>query len=99
MLNASISDKELDEAKLQIFQDLDAPSTPQNKAYPMFVYGITDEIKQKRRQEIFNATKSDILRAAEKHLTGSILQSTAILGYSDHCPDEIKSNPSKWTLN
>jgi Zn-dependent M16 (insulinase) family peptidase len=97
LLNSEITEKEIDEAKLQIFQDLDSPVSPNSKAYPKFIYGITDEYKQKRREEILYATKENILKAAERHLTVKLPNSTTVLGSMESCPVEILES-SEWKV-
>lgn len=97
LLNTKLTEKELDEAKLQIFQDLDSPSSPNAKAYPKFIYGITDELKQKRREEILNATRDDIFRATKDHLLSNNFSSTAVLGSIETCPVEILES-SDWKV-
>eukprot|EP01080_Neovahlkampfia_damariscottae_P009258 gene9258-1345_t len=65
MINHEITDKELNEAKFLVFQDLDSPVSPAAKAYSNFVYGFDDEFKQKRRNILLDCEKKDLIRVCE----------------------------------
>jgi Zn-dependent M16 (insulinase) family peptidase len=94
-LNHEISEKELNEAKFLIFQDLDAPTTPSMKAYSQFTFGLDDSFKQKRRDIILDAQKKDLIRVCEQFLSKPEFKSTSILGSLESIPEEIK-NSKEW---
>lgn len=63
---------DLQEAKLAIFQSVDAPSNIALQGSSDFLRGITDEMKQQRREWFLDVTKEDLKDAASKYLvTGS----------------------------
>lgn len=43
-----ISTQDVDEAKLALFQSIDAPSSPANRGTTLFLSKITDEQRQRR---------------------------------------------------
>lgn len=65
----NISEQDVFEAKLNIFQSLDAPITPGARGNLLFYNELTDEIIQKHRIKLLNVTKNDMLKVSEKYLT------------------------------
>lgn len=69
--NQDFTDKELDEAKLGIFQGLDSPVSPGSRAsltYRLEKEGKTKQIRNIYREKLLNASKADISNAVSKHL-------------------------------
>lgn len=63
-------DQELQEAKLSIFQSVDAPANISLQGSAQFLRGITDAMKQQRRQWFLAVTKADLKDVAAKYLVG-----------------------------
>ncbi|XP_032669294.1 presequence protease, mitochondrial [Odontomachus brunneus] len=59
---------DLDEAKLGIFQQIDAPISPSNRGITKFTHGVTDDDLQRQREQLKAVTKEQILRVAERYL-------------------------------
>jgi Zn-dependent M16 (insulinase) family peptidase len=93
------TDLEMQEAKLQVFQALDAPSSPHTRAASFFTYGITDEIRQQRRDTVFAANAQDIVNVCNNYLSPNkfLLRSSAILGDENEIPEEI-TNSQEWEI-
>ncbi|XP_072010102.1 presequence protease, mitochondrial isoform X2 [Engystomops pustulosus] len=73
--------QDLEEGKLSIFSTVDAPVAPANKGTAQFLNGVTDDIRQKHREQLFAATHCDLVNVANKYLTlGKRTHGTAILG-------------------
>lgn len=71
LVQGDFDDEDLMEAKLGIFQDLDAPTPPSGRAmaaYSRLRGGRTKERRQEYRERLFNATKQDIQQAAKEFL-------------------------------
>ncbi|SCU95052.1 LADA_0G13124g1_1 [Lachancea dasiensis] len=61
---------DLDQAKLTIFQQVDAPISPSSEGTVHFTYGITNALRQKRREQLLDVTLSDVRDVAERYLVG-----------------------------
>lgn len=59
---------DVDEAKLGVFQQIDAPVPPSNRGMTKFTHGITDDDLQRQRERLKAVTKEELLRVAEKYL-------------------------------
>ncbi|AMD21644.1 HFL212Wp [Eremothecium sinecaudum] len=62
------SQDDLNEAKLTIFQKVDAPVSVRSEGSAAFYYNITDEMRQKRREGLLDVSIDDVHRVASKYL-------------------------------
>ncbi|KAI8373250.1 peptidase M16C associated-domain-containing protein [Blakeslea trispora] len=79
----NFTDQELTESKLAIFQDVDAPQSVSEEGMLQFVHGISDEMRQLRRESLLKVTQDDIKRVAHTYLEKPFQEncySTALLG-------------------
>lgn len=60
--------KDIDEAKLGVFQQIDAPVPPGNRGMGKFSHGITDDDVQQQRLRLRAVTREQMLEVAEKYL-------------------------------
>lgn len=91
--NARWGKGELDEAKMTIFQQVDAPISRKSEGVTHFYSGVTDEMRQKRREQLLDVSLSDVHRVTEKYLldqTGA----NAVIGPVI----EGKTIPPKWQI-
>lgn len=72
--------KDLQEAKLAIFQSIDAPSHIASQGASTFMEGITDDMKQERRERFLDVKIPDLQRVAEKYLVPSEGEVVTIIG-------------------
>eukprot|EP00041_Stephanoeca_diplocostata_P018598 m.390374 g.390374 ORF g.390374 m.390374 type:complete len:157 (+) comp21058_c0_seq3:2860-3330(+) len=68
------------EAKLGIFQGMDAPVSPSNRGNRLFASGITDEMVQTRREQLLDVTAADVARVAATYLSSDALSANVIIG-------------------
>lgn len=83
----NISQSELQECKLTLLSQLDAPMDIDKKGLEQFTSGLTDEQRQRTRNTIFEATSSDIVNSAS-HLRDS---SVSVFGSSEFIEDAKKA--------
>lgn len=74
------SDRELDEAKLGIFQGLDAPMSVDEEGARYFMSGVTDEMDQRWREQVLDVTAKDVNEVAQRFLVGGERKSICLLG-------------------
>lgn len=72
--------KDLQEAKLSIFQSIDAPSNINQQGLSNFIEGISDEMKQGRRERFLDVSNEDLKNVAEKYLLGGEKEIVTIIG-------------------
>lgn len=66
------------------------------QVFTQFIYGITDEIRQRRRNAILDTSADDIVEVCTKYLARGVpLRSTAVLGDESNVPDQIR-NSKDW---
>ncbi|KAK4127889.1 hypothetical protein N657DRAFT_566291 [Parathielavia appendiculata] len=66
------SDRDLEDAKISVFQGLDAPRAVNEEGMSNFVYGITEEMKQRRREQLLDVTKDQVREVAQKYIVNAL---------------------------
>lgn len=77
------SDRDLEEAKISVFQGVDAPQSVNQEGMGRFLSGITEEMKQRKREQLLDVTKDQVREAAQRYLVEPIAKGedkTAFLG-------------------
>ena len=71
----------LDEAKLSVFQGLDAPRSVSEEGMTRFLSGIDEDMQQQKRERLLDVTKEDVVNAAQRFLVeGAEKAVTAVIG-------------------
>ena len=89
------SDRDLEEAKISIFQSVDAPKAVNQEGMGKFLSGITEEMKQKKREQLLDVSKAQVKEAAQKYLVEAVEKGEdriAFLGEKQGWVDD------KWTI-
>ncbi|KAJ2554566.1 Mitochondrial presequence protease [Coemansia sp. RSA 1933] len=79
----TISDREMTEAKLSVFGDLDSPLSVSEEGMSYFTTGISDDMRQERREQFFAVTANDLKDVAAKYLAPDAKESpssVAVIG-------------------
>ena len=75
-----IADRDLDEAKLGVFQRLDAPVVPGDRGMREFLSGIDADAFESHRNALKAVTAEDLERVAEKYLKKKGSKATTVIG-------------------
>uniref|UniRef100_A0A5F8HD28 Presequence protease, mitochondrial n=1 Tax=Monodelphis domestica TaxID=13616 RepID=A0A5F8HD28_MONDO len=93
--SGSFTLEDIDEAKLSVFSVADAPVAPSDKGMDQFLYGLSDEMKQAHREQLFAVSHEQLINVSNKYLgIGQSTRGLAILG-----PDNVNidKDPS-WVI-
>ncbi|KAJ5352524.1 Peptidase M16 core [Penicillium brevicompactum] len=74
------SEREIEEAKLGIFQGLDAPVSVDDEGARYFMSGVTHEMDQRWREQVLDVTAKDVNAAADRFLVNASRKATCVLG-------------------
>lgn len=74
------SEREINEAKLGIFQGLDAPMSVDDEGARYFMSGVTENMDQRWREQVLDVTAQDVNNAAQRFLVNGSRKSTCLLG-------------------
>ena len=75
------SDQDLQEAKLSVFQAVDAPESVSEEGMTRFLSGIDEGMEQIRREQLLDVTKQNVRDVAQKYLIDQMPKATlAVLG-------------------
>ena len=62
------TDQDLEEAKLSVFQNVDAPQSVNEEGMIRFVSGIDEEMEQKKREQMLDVHKKDVRDVAQRYI-------------------------------
>ncbi|CAN6660880.1 presequence protease, mitochondrial [Trichomonascus vanleenenianus] len=95
VLGTQFTDRDLLAAKLYVFQALETPIAPKAEIAYEYLYGLTNEMRQKKREDLLRVTLDDVKRVAEKYLINGSL-SLSVLGQD---PKGDFTEQKGWTIN
>uniref|UniRef100_A0A8B9SY55 Pitrilysin metalloproteinase 1 n=1 Tax=Anas platyrhynchos TaxID=8839 RepID=A0A8B9SY55_ANAPL len=79
--SGEFTQQDIDEAKLAVFAAVDAPIAPSDKGMDHFLYGISDEMKQSHREQLFAVNSDNLVDVSNKYLAvGKSTRGLAVLG-------------------
>ncbi|MES1911648.1 MAG: hypothetical protein MHM6MM_004051 [Cercozoa sp. M6MM] len=61
--------RDVQEAQLMVFQDVDAPMAPSQHGVQEFLHGTTDAMRNRRRERLLQVNKDDVQRVAQRYLS------------------------------
>ena len=62
------TDRDLEEAKLSVFQSVDAPQSVSDEGMTKFLSGVSDEMMQERRERLLDVTKEQVREVAQNYV-------------------------------
>ncbi|KAI2621784.1 Metalloenzyme, LuxS/M16 peptidase-like protein [Hypoxylon sp. NC1633] len=66
------SDQDLEEAKISVFQGVDAPKSVNSEGMFRFMSGVTHEMQQKRREQLLDVSKDQVHEVAQKYIVDAL---------------------------
>jgi hypothetical protein len=66
------TDRDLEEAKLSIFQSVDAPQAVGDEGITRFLSGVSEEIVQGRRERILDVTSEQVRKVAQEYIVNAL---------------------------
>jgi len=92
---SQFSDQDLQEAKLSVFQSLDAPESVSEEGMTRFLSGIDEDMEQTRREQLLDVTKANVQEVAQKYIVERMPEATlAVLGEK---ADWVRETPG-WNI-
>ena len=71
------SDRDLEEAKLSVFQSVDAPQAVSEEGMTRFLSGVSDEMLQERRERLLDVNREQVLEVAQKYVVDGLEEGKA----------------------
>ncbi|ROW09208.1 hypothetical protein VPNG_05765 [Cytospora leucostoma] len=66
------SDRDLEDAKIGVFQSVDAPTSVNEEGMARFLYGVDEEMRQKKREQLLDVTKDQVREVAQKYVVDAL---------------------------
>ncbi|KAK2748328.1 Mitochondrial presequence protease [Myotisia sp. PD_48] len=93
------TERELNEAKLGIFQSLDAPVSVDEEGHRYFMSGVTEEMDQRWREQVLDVNAQDVKEAAQEFLVNGPQRSVCLLGEKKQWPDLLDWETKKLSMS
>lgn len=75
------TDQDLEEAKLSVFQGVDAPESVSDEGMTRFLSGVDEDMEQRKREQLLDVEKQDVTDVAQKYLVDGMDKArVAVLG-------------------
>lgn len=90
------TDRDLEEAKISVFQSVDAPKSVNQEGMAKFLSGITEEMRQTKREQLLDVSKEQVREVAQRYLVDAVesgKERTAFLGEKASWVD------GQWTIS
>ncbi|QPG73278.1 hypothetical protein FOA43_000586 [Brettanomyces nanus] len=88
-----INNDDLEQAKLTIFQKIDAPESVREEGLPFFNYDVDDDIRQERRENLLDCSLEDVTDVSKKYFSFDNKRANSIIGHnSGDLPENHKPN-------
>lgn len=94
LMNGNISQEDIKEAKLRTFGEVDKPVPPGKRGMYFFIDGLSDEMRQRHREDLFAVNKDDLNQVVSKYLTEDALYSISLIGPEN----DFTNNNSSWNI-
>jgi presequence protease len=73
------TDRDLEEAKLSVFQSVDAPQAVSEEGMSRFLSGVSDEMRQERRERLLDVTKIQVQEVAQQYIVEALAKNEGSL--------------------
>jgi Zn-dependent M16 (insulinase) family peptidase len=90
------SDRDLEDAKISVFQGVDAPRSVNEEGMSNFLYGITEEMRQTRREQLLDVTKDQVREVAQKFIVDGLSKNSERLVFLGEKRDWVDKS---WTVH
>ncbi|KAL8905212.1 MAG: hypothetical protein Q9207_002767 [Kuettlingeria erythrocarpa] len=75
------TEQDLEEAKLSVFQGIDAPESVNEEGMTRFLSGVDEDMEQRKREQLLDVKIRDVIDVAQEHLVDGMVDSrAAVLG-------------------
>jgi len=84
------TDRDLEEAKLSVFQSVDAPQGVSSEGMTRFLSGVSDEMMQERRERLLDVSKEQVREVTQQYIVDALEKDQGrlvFLGEKKSCVD------------
>ncbi|KAI1800992.1 Metalloenzyme, LuxS/M16 peptidase-like protein [Daldinia bambusicola] len=90
------TDRDLEEAKISVFQSVDAPKSVSAEGMLRFMSGVTNEMQQKRREQLLDVSQDQVREAAQKYIVDALAKGEERLAFLGKKQDWVDDT---WKVN
>lgn len=86
------ADRDLEEAKLSVFQSIDAPQAVSDEGMTRFLSGVSDEMMQERRERLLDVTKEQVREVAQQYVVDALEKDQGRMAFLGEKKDWVDSS-------
>ncbi|KAI0884369.1 Metalloenzyme, LuxS/M16 peptidase-like protein [Annulohypoxylon maeteangense] len=90
------TDQDLEEAKISVFQGVDAPKSVNSEGMIRFMSGVTHEMQQKRREQLLDVSKDQVREVAQKYIVDALAKEEERVAFLGKKQDWVDGS---WKVN
>lgn len=90
------SDRDLEEAKISVFQGVDAPQSVNEEGMGEFLYGVTEDMRQRRRERLLDVSMDQIREVAQTYIVDALAKDAGRLAFLGEKRGWVDQS---WTVN
>ncbi len=68
----ALTERDLEEAKISVFQSVDAPRAVNEEGMGQFLYGVTEAMRQARREQLLDVTRAQVQDVAQRYVVDGL---------------------------
>ena len=93
------TDRDLEEAKLSVFQSVDAPQSVSQEGMSRFLSGVSDEMLQERRERLLDVTKDQVRDVAQKYIVDALAEGQGQMVFLGEKKDWVDASWEEKTMS
>ncbi|KOS17100.1 Mitochondrial presequence protease [Escovopsis weberi] len=93
------TDRDLEEAKISVFQAVDAPKSVDQEGMAKFLSGITEEMRQRKREQLLDVTKDQVREVAQKYLVEAMAKGEERVAFLGEKPAWVDDSWKVYDMN
>ncbi|EPE02920.1 mitochondrial presequence protease [Ophiostoma piceae UAMH 11346] len=90
------AERDLEEAKISVFQGVDAPRSVNEEGMGQFLYGLTETMRQTRREQLLDVTRDQVRDVAQRYLVDGLAAKSERMAFLGEQAAWV--DPASWTV-
>ncbi|KAI0124174.1 peptidase M16C associated [Xylariales sp. AK1849] len=98
-VDKQFENQDLEEAKISVFKSIDAPKSVNTEGMDRFVSGITEEMRQQRREQLLDVTKDQVREVAQRYIVDALAKQSEKIAFLGEKRDWVDGTWSVREMN
>ncbi|KAI1862209.1 uncharacterized protein JN550_010365 [Neoarthrinium moseri] len=90
-VDKNLTNSDLEEAKITVFKGIDAPKSVNTEGMARFTSGVTEQMRQKRREQLLDVTHDQVREVAQKYIVDALAKQQERVAFLGEKKDWVDS--------